>query len=304
LDGVDYSTTDVTNFVPDLALIHGGIAMIAVQRKPDTRIHAVFNDGTVGLMVYDLNEEEHAWVMVETAGLVEDVVVLPGTYEDRVYYTVKRVINGSTVRYLERWAREDECTGRPMNKQADAFSYYTGAAVTTIAGLDHLEGATVVCWGWNTSSPFTDSDGNTIGLDFGTFTVSGGQITGLSKAVTDCVVGLGYTAQFQSTKLAYAAKLGTALNQRKRVVRVGFVLVNAHAQGLKYGPDFSTLDDMPMIDGGLTIDQNTVWPEYDSDTKPFAAKWGTDARLCLQASAPRPVTLLGAIIDVDTRERG
>jgi hypothetical protein len=43
----------------------------------------------------------------------------------------------------------------------------------------------------------------------GTFTVSGGQITGLGSAVTDAIVGLGYSATMKSAKLAYAANMGT-----------------------------------------------------------------------------------------------
>jgi NADH dehydrogenase FAD-containing subunit len=33
------------------------------------------------------------------AGIIEDVVTLPGAVENDVYYAVKREINGSTVRY-------------------------------------------------------------------------------------------------------------------------------------------------------------------------------------------------------------
>ena len=95
----------------------------------------------------------------------------------------------------------------------------------------------------------------------------------------------------------------TFRDDRIEDLRLGIIAANMHAQGLKFGPDFSTLDDMPGIDKGLTIDQNAVWDEYDSDSKPFPGHWDTDSRLCLQAAAPRPVTVLAAIIDTTTTER-
>jgi len=45
--------------------------------------------------------------------------------EDQVYYVVNRTINGATVRYLEKWAKETDCRGGTLNKQADAFIIFT-----------------------------------------------------------------------------------------------------------------------------------------------------------------------------------
>jgi hypothetical protein len=52
----------------------------------------------------------------------------------------------------------------------------------------------------------------------------------------NAVVGLPYTGEFQSAKLAYAAALGTALNQKKRIDHIGLVLTDTHYQGLEYAP--------------------------------------------------------------------
>ena len=140
----DYSPKDLTAIVPEIG--YPSIVRIAVQRQPDTRVHCVRSDGSVGLMVQDKNEDMTCWVDIETDGDVEDVVVLPapnGLLDDYVYYVVKRTINGSTVRYLEKWAQQDECIGGPLSKQADSFVVKTPAS-TTISGLSHLEGEKVV----------------------------------------------------------------------------------------------------------------------------------------------------------------
>jgi hypothetical protein len=295
---MDYSAKDLTNFVPDLALTEEGvllasvgIATIAVQRQPDTRIHAVLNDGTVRVLILEESQDEQCWVKVATSGVVEDVVVLPGTIEDLVYYVARRTVNGAIVRYLERWAREDECYGGAISKCADAHIAGTNALPSaTISGLSHLVGQQVVCW----------ADGIDQG---GPYTVSASGTIMLPSVVTNYVVGLGYTAQFKSTKLAYAAQLGTALTQRKRVVRIGFNLANAHYQGLQYGPDFARLDGLPLVVGGVATPANTVWAELDDDADVFPAVWDPDSRICLQAVAPRPITVTAAVVTLDLDER-
>jgi hypothetical protein len=298
----DYKSEDVTLLVPDLN--DAGITHIAVQRQPDTRIHCVREDGTAGVMVQDRAENVICWLEVETDGFVEDACVRPGTGEDAVTYTVRRTINGATVRFRERWAMENECTGRPTAFHADAHLRYSGAAVTTITGLSHLEGEAVVVWGWNTVTPFTDQDGNAIGRDFGTFTVTGGQIAGLSAAVTNACVGLGYSAQWKSMKQAFAAAMGTALNQRGRIGQVGLILKNCHGQGIQYGPDFEAdhLQDIPQDDlpkdGSDNPDMNHVFSEFEMDMAPFDGEWTVDSRICLQAAAPRPASVLACTVQL------
>lgn len=302
-DKADYKVVDLTLLVPDLN--DAGIVRIAVQRQPDTRAHCLRADGTAGVMVFDRAENVICWLEVQTEGDIEDVSVLPGVGEDQVYYMVKRIINSATVRYREKWAREDECTGFPSAHHADAHLRYSGAATTTITGLDHLEGSEAVVWGWNTAAPFTDQEGNAIGRDLGTFTVSGGQITGLSAAVTDACIGLGYTAPWKSMKQAFAAAMGTALNQRKSIGQIGLILKNTHGQGIQYGPDFESehLQDIPQNDlplDGADPDLNHIFSEYEMDMTSFDGDWNTDSRICLLAAAPRPCTVLACTVTLTT----
>jgi hypothetical protein len=295
---MDYTAKDLTNFVPDIAISEGGVALaqpgfiaIAVQRQPDTRIHALLADGTARVLIFDPAEEEQAWVKVETpgaAGRIVDVVVLPGEVEDVVYYEVERVVGGLTVHYLEKWAHEEECWGASMSKLADSHVAVSGAPSATIA-LPHLVGETVVAWG--------------DGVDRGTFVVpAGGNIT-LGAACSSRCAGLPYTARFKSTKLAYGAQLGTALAQRKRVPRIGLICANTHWQGLRFGPNFDRMDNLPSVVRGKAVAADTVHLQLDDLTVPMPAQWDSDTRLCLQAAAPRPVTVLGVVLDAETRER-
>lgn len=284
----DYTTNDTMKLNPDLC-IDSGIVQIAVQRQPDTRVHCVRDDGTVIIYIYEPNDEVRCLVQYETAGIVEGVCVLPGTTEDQVYYIVKRVVNGSTVRYREKWALENECIGAKVTKLSDCHRVYSGASTATITGLSHLEGFAVVAWGGTGST----------GKDLGSYTVASGQIT-LSEAVTDCVVGLYYEAQFKSTKLAYSAAGGTALGQKKRLDHISLVLYKTHYQGVRFGRDFDNLDPLPLVKDGEVTAVDTVHDAYDMDMTAFNGGWDTDSRLCIEAAAPRPCTVLAAVISVTT----
>jgi hypothetical protein len=205
----------------------------------------------------------------------------------------------TTVRYIEKWALETECVGATLSKLADAFVVYSGAPTATLTGLSHLEGKAVVVWA--DGLDFSPDDPVT-GVQR-VYTVAGGAIT-LDSAVSNAVIGLPYTAQWKSAKLAYAAQLGTALTQRKRISALGLILVDAHAYGLKVGQDFALLDDLPLVrDDGETIDPNTVSAAEDDGSFPVNGTWDTDSRLCLQAKAPRCINVLAAIMTVAENDK-
>jgi hypothetical protein len=286
-DIYDYQVKDLSQLVPDIC--DARILKMVYQRYPDTRMHCVLGDGTVAMMIYEPIEQVNCWLVIETDGDIEDVVVLPGDVgepEDHVYYVVKRTVNGAEVRYYERWALEQDCQGGTLNKQADAFLEYSGVSTATITGLDHLEGEEVVAWG--------------DGLDLGTYTVSGGSIT-LSQAVSGAIVGLPYTARYKSTKLAYAAAQGTALTFNKALHQTGLILYNTHRYGLQIGDSFDYLDDLPSegAEGAFRGDDDIIASE-DLDLFSINRNWSTDSRLCLEASAPRPVTILCVVMNIQT----
>lgn len=288
----DHVSADLTSLNPDIA-DGTTITGIAVQRQPDTRVHFTLADGTVAMLSYQPVDQLLCWSKVASSGasgVVEKVVILPGSPEDQVYYHVKRTIDGGIVRYLEKQAEESVTVGGTVTKLADSFVVVEGVTGTMVSGLSHLEGEDVVVWA--------------VGKDMGEYTVSGGAIT-LSSAVSNAnvVVGLGYTAQYKSTKLAYASGLGTALVQRKRVNYIGLILADTHYQGLEFGRDFTNMDNLPAVKDGSPVNDDTVHDEWDLDMTPFPGEWNTDSRLCLRATAPKPVTVLAAMVSVNTSDK-
>jgi hypothetical protein len=280
LNESDYKPEDLTVAVPEVC--EAGILQIAVQYRPDLRIHTRLADGTVVLCTLDRAEGVICFSTISTDGEVEDISVLPGDEEDQVYY----IVNRGSSRFHEKWAKESECRGGILNKQADAFYEYSGSAVTTITGLSHLEGESVVVWG--------------AGKDLGTFTVSSGQITGLAEAVTGAIIGLPYEARYKSAKQAFAAAMGTPLNQKKKIDHVGFILDRTHAKGIQFGPGFDNLDDLPDTEDHDDVGDDTIHDQYDHEMHPFDGEWTTDARVCLKAAAPRPATVLAFTVSMTT----
>jgi hypothetical protein len=283
-DSATLQTQELSVINPEICL--PGIVRMGVQRRPDTRIHLVRSDGTVVVLVFDRAEDVKCLCTVETTGTVEEVVVLPGTVEDSVYYVVNRTINGSTVRYLEKWALSSEAVGGVTNKMADAFYEYSGVSTATISGLSHLEGASVICWANS--------------KDQGTFTVSGGSIT-LPEATTYAVVGLSYEARFNSAKVGVGVFGPAAMNKTKRIAKIKLILANTHYQGLQYGQDADHLDDLPLVENGAITAADYVWGSYDQDSFPLNGSFQSpDTRLYLRGQAPRPCTVLAAVVELDS----
>lgn len=315
----DYRPQELTLLVPDLL---SGVTKVAVQRQPDTVFHFVMSDGTVARMVYQAQEQVLCWYIYKStaaSGLVENVVVLPGVSEDKVYYVVNRTINGSTKRYLERIATEAESNGDTgasflMDCAVEATRAHGGA----ISGLSHLEGEKVIVWGGKDYSP-DDTGGN----DQTLYTVSSGAITVTSDtgdAAITTQVGLPYIkrvtgkemdAEWKSTKLAYAAAAGTALTMPKRVAQIGFILGKTHIKGLFFGQGLDTGDliPLPSIIRGETLQDTGTDPDrilpVDTEFTPFpiGGKWGTDPRIALAAKAPRIATVMAAVETQSTNDK-
>lgn len=297
---LDYESKELTILCPDITGT-ASLAGIAVQRQPDTRLHLWLTDGTVLILTYEPSEDVLCFSTFSTGGTVERVAVLPGADEDKVYYVVNRTINGSTVRYLERWAKESDCKGSSRNKQLDSFTTNVttvNGATTVVSGLTHLIGETVSYWAGGACPD--DGSGNVA-----TYTVNGsGQITVPLNTATLWVVGKTYTGRYKSSKLAYAAQLGTALTQVKRAATLGVILGTCHHKGLKAGLNFSNLDNLPAYKDGAPVATDTVFTEYDQVMHNIPGRWGSDPRLCLEANAPRVCEVLAAVIDVQTNDRG
>jgi hypothetical protein len=251
------------------------------------------------VLVYDRLENVIAWVDVELGGpgnwAVEDVAVLPGTIEDQVYYTVKAFnsVNGEE-RYLLKWSFESEARGGLNSYLSDAWMQYDSTPISTMTGLDHLAGQTVCVW----------ADGAYVGDGVVTGNPTPGELdlSGFTGApFSNVVVGLKYTAQFKSSKLG--AITGIGLLEHKFVRNLGFIAAWLHRFGIQYGPDFNNLYDLPGVEGGQIVPDDTVHETYHEDNFPFGGEWGPDSRICFQSESPKPATILAAIAEYESEAK-
>ena len=307
----DYESFELTLLVPDLLADLGGIVSIAVQRQPDSRIHCVGANGKVAILTYEPQEEVICWTLWQsdtgTNPAVEKVSVLPGLAEDAVFYHVRRTVNGSTKRFLEKWALESECVGDTgLTWLMDCARSYTdtgrNAALVDIA--PHLVGESCIVWSDDTGSiAGVDRSPDVDGVQTRYTVDTGGDIT-LSTAVHHAVAGLApVQPSWISSKLAYAAEMGSALAQQKRAPQVALCLYKTHVRGIFYGSDTGRMDTLPSIVEGAVVDQDQIFHTLDKIAVPNPSTWKTDPRLVIRGKFPRPATVLAAVPTVVTNEK-
>jgi len=161
-----------------------------------------------------------------------------------------------------------------------------GTSTTTLTGLDHEEGRSVRVWGDMT--------------DLGDYTVASGAIT-LSQAVSVAYVGRTFQSRFQSLKLAYGARAGTAIGMKKGIKRIILLLHNAHAS-LVYGYNTSKMRRFKRRMAPPPYGEPLPLFTGESDNA-FDAKYDEDLRLFLQVDGPAPAIVSGAVIMVDEKDR-
>jgi len=151
---------DLTIFAPHL--IEGySIDRIDYAQIPNSIVWAIRSDGTLLGLTYLREFDVWGWHRHDTDGAYEDVISVPettppppgsttrGKEEDAVYVIVRRTINGSTKRYVERFASRRVEDYRLDGYFLDSFLTYNGINATS---------ATVTlstAAGWTTSDLIT-----------------------------------------------------------------------------------------------------------------------------------------------------
>ena len=149
LDRDGYTGEEVTLLCPHL--FDGRIEQLAHAREPYSGLYAVIGDGTLCHMIYEPRLQVTGWCKYTTQdGGFESVAILPeqGGNEDYVWCVVRRVVDGNTVRYIERFTTGNRQAQREENVaecwHLDSAVKYTGSPVSnTLTGLGHLEGESV-----------------------------------------------------------------------------------------------------------------------------------------------------------------
>ncbi len=151
--------------------------------------------------------------------------------------------------------------------------------VTTVTGLDHLDGQTV--------GIYAD------GLTRATAVVDAGSVT-ISPAATKIIVGLPYYSRFQTLQIDTGDP--TIQGKRKKLPSVTIRLNDSKAG--KYGLAFANMFPI-KIDGQLQ-DATEVGLISGDATVRLPGLWDTHGQICIEQTEPQPITILAVIPDLVT----
>ena len=256
-------------------ITRGGVTDMVWQQEPELILWFVHSDGRLIGLTYDRANGAVGWHTHTLGGTatVESVSAIPSGAEDQVYMSVKRTIDGSTVRHI--------CYMKPIffDNIEDAFFVdsgltYDGSATTTISGLNHLEGETVQIL----------ADGSTHAEK----TVADGKIT-LDRSSEKVHIGYNYTSKVQTLRLEGGAEDGISQGKIKRIHGVTVRFLDTVVAEL--GSDANALDRIPFRDSSMDMDEAV--PLFTGDKElSFPSGYDNDAKVIVQQDQPLPMTIL------------
>lgn len=273
-----YKADDLT--VLSEHIVDAGVIDMDFQQEPDNIVWCVLTDGSLAALTYNRERGVVAWVPHKIGGpdaFVETVasIAAPDGRRDDVWLGVRRTINGQVVRYIEviednRLIEIDTADGL----YGDCGITYEGLATKVIAGLGHLEGATV--------QVLADGSAHDERV------VEAGQIT-LNRAATKVQIGFDSPAKLQTMRADGGAQDGTAQTRKKSIAELYLRVFNTI--GGLVGPTFERLDPIPGLNPASPV--GTRPPLRNGDRKiEFPAEYGTDGYVCVQSSPMLPMTLV------------
>ena len=260
------------------------IEEMVYAEEPYSILWCIRSDGVLLGLTYQREHQVWGWHHHTTDGEFESIATINEDGRDAVYVTVKRTVNGSTVRYVERIEpRFDDSAENTFC--VDSGLTYNGAAATVISGLDHLEGEDVVVL----------ADGNeNAGL-----TVAGGAIT-LPRAASVVQVGLPFVPAIELLDIDVASTTETLKGKEISVSKV--IIEVDKSRGGWIGP---------ISDDGTADNMVEIKPRFDSDgygamsLKTYKAEaiiepqWAKGGGVRIEQRSPLPLSILSVIPDVD-----
>lgn len=257
-----------------------GIIETAYQREPDSTLWAVRSDGVLLSMIYERAEDVIGWSKHTTDGLFESVACIPGTDQTEVWAIINRTINGAAKRYVECLKDMDWGDDQEDCFFVDSGLTYDSTPVTTISGLDHLEGETVAVLADGASHP------NCV--------VSSGDIT-LERSASVVQAGLPYTPYVKTMRLEGGSALGSSQGSIKRIHELKVRLYKT--LGIKVGPDDDNLETVYFRNADDAMDSPPALFTGDK-VLDFRGEYERDGQIVITQDQPLPLTLMALMAQV------
>jgi hypothetical protein len=270
-----YISQDISLMAPHL-FDYLTIVDMAYARSPYPIIWCVSSNGNLLGLTYSPRQQVSAWHHHDTDGAFESIAIVVEGNEDVLYAIVRRTVNGRTVRYVERLHT------REMTSQADAFFVdagvtYSGPPISTVVGLDHLEGKTVSILGDGAVMPQQ--------------VVTNGTIT-LQHAASTIQVGLPITADLET--LPFSCEMPAFGQGRQKSVNRVWLRVR-NSSGMSIGVSLDALVPYKQ----RTTEPYGVPPAWISGVIEIEPtdEWNDDAQVYVRQTDPLPITVSSIVIE-------
>lgn len=255
------------------------IVDMAYAKAPQPMVWFVSTSGRLLGLTYVPEQQVGAWHWHDTDGVFESCTVVAEGGEDALYCVIRRTINGSSVRYVERMA------SRQFTDQADAFfvdagATYSGVPADVISGLGHLEGKTVSILADGAVHPQRVVTGGSITLDIEASTVQ---------------IGLPIEADLQTLPLAVQLQDGSFGQGRFKNVNKVWLRVY-RSSGIFVGPSASELTEAKQ----RTTENYGAPPALKSEeiTIMLTPSWADSGQIFVRQSDPLPLTVVSMTAEV------
>lgn len=276
-DAGGYTTGDISLRAPHL-FDNLDVTSMAFCSAPYPVVWSVSTSGKLIGLTYVPEQQIGAFHQHDSAnGVFESCTAVAEGKEDVLYVVVRRVINGQSVRYIERMA------SRAFVAQEDAYfvdcgATYRGADTSTVSGLTWLEGQTVSILADGSVRPQQIVTDGTVTLD---------------DPASVIHVGLPITADIETLPLSM--EISGYGHGRPKNIAAAFVQVY-RSSGIFAGP---TLDELTEAKQ-RTFEAYGQAPELKSEDIEIVIQsaWTDAGRIFVRQVDPLPLTVLSITLDV------
>lgn len=224
------------------------------SKAPEKMAYFVRSDGVCLVLSYVPDQQIIAWSTLETDGSIESVCSIPQGQSDIVYAVVKRVINGSTKRYIEA------LNARIFEDQEDAFFVDSGLVFDGSVQANLSWGSDAEAVG-NTGVTFTAGSSVFVSGDVGRFIyfrykkTNGEYFT--SKAL---ITGFTSGTEVDATIRAEFPDVGSAASGAWRMTAT-FISGLDHLEGktVSIFGDGAVVPQKVVSSGAITLDQPVAY---------------------------------------------
>jgi hypothetical protein len=114
---------------------------------PSSVLWCLRDDGKLLALTWQAEQDVWGWTLCETDGIIESIAVVSERTRDALYCQVRRTVNGTPTRMIERMAEplwiNENWNERECAVVMDAAITYTGTPTRVLTRIDHLEGREV-----------------------------------------------------------------------------------------------------------------------------------------------------------------